>query len=115
MNNLIKSIFKTVVYFLDQTDRMAGDVRDRVSDTVDGAADRLSDVRDQAQNLYQGEDHTLRNVLVFAAGVGVGVGTALLLAPASGEEIRNSIGERVQNIGDKVRGRVRTATGTEGY
>ena len=28
MNNLIKSIFKTVVYFLDQTDRMAGDVRD---------------------------------------------------------------------------------------
>src|ERR1700722_1374972 len=115
MNNLIKSIFKTVVYFLDQTDRMAGDVRDRVSDTVDGAADRLSDVRDQAQNLYQGEDHTLRNVLVFAAGVGVGVGTALLLAPASGEEIRNSIGERVQNIGDKVRGRVRTATGPEGY
>jgi gas vesicle protein len=115
MNNLIKSIFKTAVYFLDQTDRMAGDLRDRVSDTVDGAADRLSDVRNQAQDLYQGQDHTLRNVLVFAAGVGVGVGTALLLAPASGEEIRNSIGERVQTIGDKVRGRVKTATGTEGY
>ena len=115
MNNLIKSILKTAVYFLDQTDRMASDLRDRVSDTVDDAADRLSDVRDQAQSLYQGEDHTLRNVLVFAAGVGVGVGTAILLAPASGEDIRNSISEKVQNIGDKVRGRVRNVTGTEGY
>jgi hypothetical protein len=115
MNNFIKSILKTAVYFLDQTDRMTSDLRDRVSDSVDDAADRLSDVRDRAQNLYQGEDHTLRNVLVFAAGVGVGVGAAILLTPVSGEEIRNSIGERVQNIGDKVRGRVKTATGTEGY
>jgi hypothetical protein len=115
MNKLIKSILKTAVYFLDQTDRMTSDLRDRVSDTVDGAADRFSDVRDQAHNLYQGEDHTLRNVLVFAAGIGVGVGTAILLAPSSGEELRNAIGEKVQDIGDKVRGRVRTATGTEGY
>lgn len=119
MNNLIKSILKTAVYFLDQTDRMTSDLRDRVSDTVQGAADRLSDVRDQAQSVYQGEDHTLRNVLVFAAGVGVGVGAAILLTPASGEEIRNSIGEKVQDIGNKVRGRVRNAaqaaTGTEGY
>src|SRR5258708_39148811 len=75
MNNLIKSILKTAVYFLDQTDRFAVDLRDRVSDTVDRAADRVSarvsDLRDQAQELYEGEGHTMRNVLTFAAGVAV--------------------------------------------
>jgi len=54
---------------------------------------------------------------MFAAGVGVGIGAGLLLAPASGEEIRNSIGEKVQDISDKVKGRMSgqeySATGTE--
>jgi len=125
MNNLIKSMLKTAVYFLDQTDRFAGDVRDRFSDTVDRASGRVSDLRDQAQELYEGENHTLRNVLTFAAGVGVGIGAGMLLAPASGEEIRGSIGDKVQDIGDRVRSRFssasatasetrRSSTGTEG-
>jgi YtxH-like protein len=118
MNNLIKSILKTAVYFLDQTDRVAGDVRDRVYDGVDRATGRISDLRDQAHDLYD-RDHTLRNVLTFAVGLGVGAGAAILLTPASGQEIRNSIGEKVQGIGDRVRDRFssaekRSATGTEG-
>jgi hypothetical protein len=117
MNNLIRSILKTAVCFLDQTDRAAGNVRDRVYDGVDRATGRISDLRDQAHDLY--DHHTLRNVLTFAAGVGVGVGAAVLFAPASGKEIRNSIGEKVQGIGDRVRDRFnpadkRSATGTEG-
>jgi hypothetical protein len=48
MNNLIKSILKSAVYFLDQTESLAGDVRDRVSD----AADRVSDIRDRAVDIY---------------------------------------------------------------
>jgi hypothetical protein len=120
MNNLIKSILKTAVYFLDQTDRFAGNVRDRVHDGIDRTADQISDLRNQAHDLYEGENHALRNVLTFAAGVGVGVGAAILFAPASGQEIRNSIGEKVQDIGDRVRGRFssegkRSATGTEGH
>jgi hypothetical protein len=114
MNNLIKSILKTVVYFLDQTDRITTDVRARVSD----AADRVSDIRDRAVDIYSGPNHTVRNVAMFAAGVGVGVGTAILLAPASGEEIRGQIGNKVQDFGDRVKTRfssaVRSATGTEG-
>lgn len=118
-NNLVKSILRTAVYFLDQTDRVASDLRDRVTDTVDRAADRVSDLRDQTQQIYQGTDHTLRNVLMFAAGVGVGVGAGILLAPASGNETRNTIGEKVHDMGDRVRGRFssdlkRAATGTEG-
>lgn len=117
MNNLIRSILKTAVYFLDQTDRFTSDVRERVADSVDRAADRVSDLRDQAEDLYTGGDHTMRNVLTFVAGVGVGVGAALLFAPASGEEIRGQIGDKVQDIGERVRERFtqnRASTGTEG-
>jgi hypothetical protein len=121
MNKLLKSILKTAVYFLDQTDRFTTDVRDRVSDGLDDASDRVSDIRSQAQDLYseyRGGNHTLRNALTFAAGVGVGVGAAILFAPTSGEEVRNSISDKVHDIGGRVRTRfateVRTATGTEG-
>jgi hypothetical protein len=117
-NKLLKSILKTAVYFVEQSDRVASDVRDRVSDEYDGASDRISDLRDRARDLYVGENHTMRNVLVFAAGVGVGIGAGMLLAPASGEEIRGSISDKVQDIGDRVRDRfsseTRNATGTEG-
>lgn len=118
MNNLIRSVLKTAVYFLDQTNSFTSDVRDRVSDGIGRASSRVSDLRDQAADLYPSEDHTVRNVLTFVAGVGVGVGAALLFAPASGEEIRGQIGDKVQDIGDRVRERFssasRTATGTEG-
>jgi hypothetical protein len=116
MNNLIRSILKTAVYFLDQTNSFGSDVRDRVSHGIDRAAERVSDLRDQAEDLYSGDDHTVRNVLTFAAGVGVGLGAALLFAPASGEEIREQIGDKVQDIGDRVRERFssRASTGTEG-
>ena len=105
MNKLLKSVLKTVVYLIDQTEGVAGDARSRVSDTVDRASDRASDLRDRAYDLLEPEDHTLRNVLTFVAGVGVGVGAALLLAPASGEEIRGQIGEKVQDISERVRDR----------
>lgn len=114
MTSLIKSILRTVVYFLDQTDRLTGEVRERASD----AADRVSDIRDRAVDIYNGPNQTLRNVLMFAAGVGVGAGAAVLLAPASGEEIRGQIGQKVQDFGDRVKTRfssaVGNATGTEG-
>jgi gas vesicle protein len=119
MNKLLKSVLKTVVYLLEQTESTAGDVRERVSEGFDRVTDRASDLRDQAQDFYSGEDHTLRNILTFTAGVGVGIAAAMLFAPASGEEIRSQIGEKVQDIGDRVRERFsseprRSATGTEG-
>jgi gas vesicle protein len=46
----------------------------------------------------------------------VGVGAALLFAPASGEELRGQIGDKVQDIRDRVKERfsAQTSTGTEG-
>jgi hypothetical protein len=119
VSNLLKSILKTAVYILDQTDRAAADVRDRVSEHAERVSDRVSALADQGREVIYGEDHTLRNILLFAAGVGVGVGTGILLAPSSGEELRSSMREKVEDIGDRVRGRFSSgkgarATGTEG-
>ncbi len=107
MSSVLKSVLKTAVYIMDQT-----------ADQVDRASDRASQIADDARTaIFPEEDHTLRNVLLFAAGVGVGVGAGMLLAPASGEETRNSIGERVHDITDRVKGRRSSqnydATGTD--
>lgn len=113
-DTLLKSLLKTTVYILDQA-----------AEQVDRVADRTSEIRDQAKRVIdnaasaiqpQREDHTLRNLVSFAAGVGLGVGAGMLLAPASGVELRSSISDRVRDISDKVKGRVSTqkvATGTE--
>lgn len=119
MSNLLKSILKTAVYILDQTDQAAADVRDRVSDRMNRVSDRVSDLADEGRRVVYGEDRTLRHLLFFAAGVGVGVGAGILLAPSSGEELRSSMREKVEDIGDRVRGRFSSgtgarATGTEG-
>lgn len=119
MNSLLKSILKTAVYIIDQTDRAAADVRDRVTEHVDRVSDQVSDLADRSRRVVYGDSHVLRNTLIFAAGVGVGVGAGLLLAPAPGSETRDAMREKVEDIGGRVRQRFTTrtgvrATGTEG-
>jgi hypothetical protein len=41
--------------------------------------------------------------LLIGVGVGVGVGVGLLLAPASGEQTRGTLTNKVQEFGDRVR------------
>lgn len=106
-NKVLKSLLNTAVYVMDQT-----------ADNVDRISDRASAIADDARSaIFREEDHTVRHLLMFLAGVGVGVGAGLLLAPASGEEIRNSISEKVQDIGGRVKNRMSnqdySATGTE--
>src|SRR4029077_9079711 len=108
VSNILKSLLKTAVYILDQTDRAAADVSER----AERVSDRVSDLTDQGRQVIYGEDHTLRHLLLFAAGLGVGVGAGILLAPSSGEELRSSMRERVEDIGDRVRGRFSSAIGT---
>ena len=105
---------------LEQSDGATKDVRKR-------AADRFSDLRDVAQDKYEtaterldratrairGEDQSMAgNVLRFVAGVAVGVGIGLVLAPASGEETRNVIAGKVHEMGDRVRQQFSDEAGT---
>ena len=88
LGNVVKSLLKTAVYIMDQT-----------AEQVDRASERASEIADDARNaIYPREDHTLRNILAFAAGVGVGIGAGMLLAPSSGTELRGSISDKVQEI-----------------
>src|SRR5947209_11460853 len=93
VSKLLRSILKTAVYILDST----ADVRDRMSDRVDDVSDHVSELAEHGGRVIYGEDHTLRHLLLFAAGVGVGVGAGMLLAPASGEEIRNQVRDKVED------------------
>jgi hypothetical protein len=104
LDKFVKSILKSVVYIMDEA-----------SDRVDRVSDRASEFAANTRSvIYPNEGNTLRNVVSFAAGVGVGIAAGLLLAPSSGEELRNSIGDKVQNISDKIKGRGEPyATGTD--
>lgn len=92
MNRFLNSLLKTGVYILNQ-----------YYEQVDRASERVSDLVDRGRDLVlEPEDHTLRNVISFAAGMGVGVGAGLLFAPSSGSDLRNSIKEKVQDIGRRA-------------
>ena len=101
LSSVMRSVLKTAVYIMDQT-----------AQQVDRASSRAAEIAEDArESVYPGEDHTLRNVVAFDAGIGVGVGVGLLLAPSSGSELRNSIGNKVQEITNRAKGET-YATGT---
>jgi gas vesicle protein len=104
-NNLFKALLGAGLYMLDPVrDRIAGridDMTERAQDTYDEASDRMG----RAGRAIRGEDsHILGTLTALLVGVGVGVGVGLLIAPASGEETRNNIAGKVQDVTDRVRG-----------
>ena len=113
MNKFLRSLLKAGVCLLEQSDRTATDIRDRVKARVEDLTDRAGEAIGGQQ------DHTVRNTISFAAGTALGIGVAILFAPASGEETRSAIAGKVRNVGDRVRERFspevkKPATGTEG-
>jgi hypothetical protein len=103
-NILWNVLLGTGVYLIDSLrDRLADgveDISDRARDTYSEASKRVS----RASNVIRGEDHHhLSAAAALLIGVGVGVGVGMLLAPASGEETRSTISNKVQEFGDRVR------------
>jgi hypothetical protein len=90
------------------------DIKERVRDGYGTASERVS----RATNALRGEEesHILGTVGALLIGVGIGVGIGLLIAPATGEETRGDIADKVSDLGDKVREATRkkpqAATGT---
>jgi hypothetical protein len=91
-------------------------MKDRLRDTYDTASSRVS----RATNALRGEEDSqiLGKVGALLIGVGVGVGIGMLIAPASGEETRAGINDKVSDFSDEVRERsgkkAQSATGTHG-
>jgi ElaB/YqjD/DUF883 family membrane-anchored ribosome-binding protein len=92
------------------------DVKDKVRDTYSTASDRVG----RATSALRGEEdsHIWGTVGALLVGVGIGVGIGILIAPASGDETRADLTDKVSEFGDKVRKRtgkkMQDATGTEG-
>ena len=103
-NLLWNVLLGTSVYLLDSLrSRLSEgieDISDRARDTYGEASRRASRARD----VIRGEDHSgFGTAAALLTGVGVGVGVGMLLAPASGEETRSTISNKVQEFGDRVR------------
>ncbi len=118
-NILWTVLLGTGVYLLDSMrDRLsdvADDFRGAARDTYGEASRRVS----RASDAMRGEDH--RGVSTAAAlliGIGVGVGVGMLLAPASGEETRSNLSNKVHEFGDRMRDKFSSgeepSTGTYG-
>jgi hypothetical protein len=89
------------------------DIKGRVRETYETASDRLGLATDALAG--KEDSQMLGKAGALLVGVGIGVGVGLLIAPASGEETRADIANKVSAFGEKVRDRERkrpVATGT---
>jgi len=103
-NILWNVLLGTGVYLIDSLrNRLTegfDDVSDRARDTYTEASRRVS----RASDAIRGEDHHhMSTAAALLLGIGVGVGVGMLLAPASGEETRSTISNKVQEFGDRMR------------
>jgi YtxH-like protein len=92
------------------------DIKDRVRDTYDTVSHRVSRATDALRD--KEDSQILGKVGALLIGVGIGVGVGLLIAPASGEETRAEITDKVSDFSERVRERAgnkpQGATGTHG-
>jgi YtxH-like protein len=105
-NDLLKVLLGTGLYMLDPVrDRLAGrldDLTERAQDTLEAASDRV----DRVTKTIRGNEHSsMNNLFMMLLGVGVGVGIGMLLAPASGEQLRGNLADKVQDLGSRVKDR----------
>lgn len=108
VTGLLKSLLQAGLYLVDQPESVARDVRDRVQSGFSSAGDRLSDMGDSLSDMrdrFTGRDNTLRYALSFVAGVGLGVGVGILMAPESGEETRRNVARKFNDVSDRVKRR----------
>jgi uncharacterized protein YjbJ (UPF0337 family) len=94
----------TGVYLLETLRERAGDSFENISGRAKDTYGEASRRAGRATEALRGEDsHYLSTTAALLIGVGVGVGVGMLLAPASGEETRGTLTNKVQEFGDRVR------------
>jgi gas vesicle protein len=89
---------------LEQSDQATADIRDRVREGVEDISSRTR------QAMRSPQSYVARDILTFAAGVSLGLGLGILFAPAPGYQTRTTIGNKVQEVGNKVRERFSAET-----
>jgi hypothetical protein len=117
MNQVIRTLCNIGLALTDPQGRER--IRDRFEDISETASEKYDDLVDRlgrAGRVVRGESDNHIHVTEFLVGIGVGVGLGILFAPASGEETRSAISDKVQDFGGNVRNTYesRRPTGTEG-
>ena len=110
MNQFLRLLFGVGLLMTEPRERRR--VYDRVTDQLDDVADQASRgykaVADRVEHLYRtarGEDdRALSGAACFLIGAGIGAGAALLFAPASGQETRDTIAEKVREFQNNAHG-----------
>ncbi len=107
----------------DKLKDSVSDLTDNISDKYDGVSDRVSntyedavDRLEAAADAIQGKTEWGSKLTGFLIGVGIGAGLGILLAPASGSEIRETVRDKAADMTSRIRQSVSRmpATGTEG-
>ncbi len=103
----------------DSVDDVTDTVNSKYADMSDSVASKYEDAVDRltaAADAFQGKGHWPSRLTSFLIGVGVGAGLGILLAPASGSEIRGSVRDTAVGVTNKIRRSVTSmpSTGTEG-
>lgn len=88
------------------------DIKGKVRGTYDTASERVSRASDALRG--REDSQILGKVGALVIGVGIGVGIGLLIAPASGEQTRANINDKVSDFSDKVRERAKKSQGATG-
>jgi uncharacterized transporter YbjL len=99
VNKLLRSLLKTGVFLLEQSDQATAEVRDRMREGTEDISSRTR------QAMRSPQSYVARDILTFAAGMSLGLGLGILFAPAPGYQTRNTIADKMEEVGNKVRGR----------
>ena len=118
---LLSALFGTGLYLLENLrerlpDNM-DDMKGRAKETYETASDRLGNAADALRG--KEDSDIFGKVSALLIGVGIGLGVGLLIAPASGDQTRADIADKVSDFSERVRERTtrrkpQGATGTSG-
>ena len=101
---LFSVLLDTGLHLLDSLrDRLPDnmdDIKGKVRDTYSTASNRVSRATDALRG--EEESHMFGKSVALAIGVGIGIGIGVLIAPASGDETRADIANKVSDFGDNV-------------
>jgi gas vesicle protein len=107
MKQLMKLLLDTGLQLVDsgKREKPADNLKDRVADWRDTAKNQYENAMNRLERIAyaaRGKEPWTSKAAPFLVGLGVGVGVAMLFAPASGEETRHTIVAQAGNVRDRV-------------
>ncbi len=85
--------------------RIAQSLKDRADSFTDKTSDKYHEAMHRmeiATDALRGKSSRAPQIVGFVAGLGIGAGLGVLLAPAPGSETRNAVREKAASAGNKI-------------